>query len=973
MSSAFPTGPSMYGSTPPNYSPYGGQANNGTALLLSILTPLLQTQMSKFGLTPTQFLPQQNLYDQVIARQYMVGQQQAATITSQRDAQTYRQFFSGAYKAAGFDLTDGRSQAHIKRMASDLSGMAPIVAAFMPETFDALHGRRGSALVMSQAIHRAGQHRVDPTTGQTRMRGDTAGRISAELFDSLYGQGASIEAMRGISAGGAGAIYEDLSNRGMLDPSIGRLSKREQDRRIKDMRLSYSDMDRIAERTTGSVNDVRNAVSNPAAAPREVRDEMLITYDAAKARNRIKNMTGAVSAMRDIFGDSGNANAPMAELMKALDQMTQGGFATMSPGKIEQTVRRTNYLAKAAGVNLETVLGLTGQGAGTADRLGVDRSFVPQMLQQTLAFGAGLNTSGVLSQPAWGASGRDKMTLMHQQLGLSAAASPNINRVNALIRMNDQGLIDTSTPEGQKLAKLAAAAKRGDAAALSDSAITSDAAFGRLADKAGVNSHAFQTILGARDANQEFGFKYNTGKLGLKMQYMTDITPAMRQSFGGQLLGVLNENGVANSQKISDAVGNRIAASLRDDKVVAKMANPATRAAELARITKEATIAEMTAAGADSATISKITGDRNMRQVGEAGWGNFDGYQRRYGRSAIDTLRIFSPGVMAASTRAEQDAASDAANASAMSGLGSAGPMRNFIDAIREAGPDADAEKILYQTFGGVSNTVKRAPATSIAKAYVAAQKLHATAARTGPDNKLTEDGAREQLRANAILQGLTDGQLDEEKIRELAGGNPELLRGLRDAVKAGGFDGALKEMGADTDAAPASFLSDAELSKAMPAEVVQKELSKMLGGGTTLDDALGTILTGDRAVVGAKALRSRGALLKIARDRGLVQGEGLESERTAIDAVLNSKDLTDPERDVVARNREDYSLISDVGTEAVNSAAEIRDTLGARFQSAAGATKVTGTVTMKGLNEAMLALTMGGDINTSALSTPSV
>ena len=63
----------------------------------------------------------------------------------------------------------------------------------------------------------------------------------------------------------------------------------------------------------------------------------------------------------------------------------------------------------------------------------------------------------------------------------------------------------------------------------------------------------------------------------------------------------------------------------------------------------------------------------------------------------------------------------------------------------------------------------------------------------------------------------------------------------------------------------------------------------------------------------------------------------------------------------------------TDVGTEAVNSAAEIRDTLGARFQSAAGATKVTGTVTMKGLNEAMLALTMGGDINTSALSTPSV
>lgn len=933
----------MYGAPPPNYSPFGGQMDGGSAMLASILLPMLQTQMSKHGMVPAQFLPQQNMYDQLLARQFYNGQQLAMQIGAQRDARTYQEFFRGSYTALGMDPNTDRAKQQVERMSGDLAGIAPFLAAFMPEQFDAMHGRRGSALVMAQAMHRGGQTVIDPTTGRMRMRGDTAGQMTAKIFDSLYGPGATLEAMKGVSAGSAGMLYEELVHRGITDRSIGTMTGAQQTRALRKAGLS-----------TDSA----------------VREDMLVAYDASKATSRLKNMAGAVSAMRDIFGDSGNANAPMAQLIQALDQLTQGGLATMSPGKIEQMVRRTNYLAKTAGVSMEAVAGLTAGGAATADRLGVDRSFVPQMLQQTLAFGAGLNATGILSTPAWGASSKDKLTLMHQQLGLSAAASPNANRINALLRMSDQGLIDTSTPQGKRLAALAAAARRGDASALAGSEVTDDVAFRKLAEGAGMNGYVFQSILGARDANQEFGFKHNTGKLGLNMQYATDVTPAVRASFGNQVLGILNQHGVADAQKVSDRVGDRVAKALQNDRTIRQMADPKSRAKELGRIMKEATKAELMAGGMDEASADKIASEQAMRSAGEAGWGSFDSYQRRFGRSGIDTLRIYHPATMAAADRAEQDAMSDANMASALAGMGSGGPLRNFVDAVRESTSDTGPEELLLKVFGGTKMKFAGAP-TSIAQAFIAANKMHASAAR-GTDGRLTKDGIKQQERANAILKALSDGKISEEQVSELAAGDPMLGQALRDAQRFEGFGGALREIGIDPNAVPEAYLNDAELARAMPAEMVQGELAKLVGNeGGSIKEALAAVASGDRSIVGAKALRSRATLLKLAREKGLVSGEGIAAERAGIDALLGSSDLTGNERDIVNRNREDYGVISDLGTDALDSAQEIRERLGGRLQEKAGQTKLTGTLTLVGLDKALLAATAGGDINTAALPPP--
>jgi len=957
----------MYGSMPPNYSPLGANVGGGALgnMLLTLLMPMLQSQMSQFGMTPSQLLPAQNMYDQMQGRRYQEGQQLAMQMGAQRDAQTYKQFFSGAYTAAGMDPTAGRAPEHIKTLSNDVAMIAPFLAAIAPDQFDAMHGRRGSALVMAQAVHRAGQHVIDPTTGRMRMRGETAGRMTSEIFDTLYGPGMDITQMNGISAGQSGMLFEELTRRGMVDKSIGTQSRAEQTQSIRGMKMTDADYERIAARvaarenrevTPADVSAARAAHQTPFSGTQEMSDEMLTMFDAGKIKNRVKNMSSAVAAMRDIFGDAGNPNAPLAELMQALDQLTQGSLATKSPAQIEHTIRNIHQLSKTAGVSMEATLGLAAHGAGMADRFGLDRSFVPQLLQSTLAFGAAANATGMFATPAWGASDKEKMTLMHNQLSISAAASPNVNRINALIHMSDYGMIDESTEAGKKLKTLAEAAKRGDAAALSSSEILDETKFRKLAAEAGVDGYAFQSIIGAPAMTQESGNAYNTGKLGFEMQYKTDITPSITQAFGSQLTTTLNAGGVTDPQKISNAVGRRVAEAMQDPKQLSNetMSDSQSRNKALMGVIRQALKDE----GVDG-----MFTEQDIAAAASGGWGQFDRDRRRYGSSGIDTFRMYNPETISQMNIIAQDAAIEAQTASALSGAGSAGPMRNFVDAVMEAKPGVSGEALLYKVFGGTEGRFSGKPLTPAAETMREAKRLQETAER-GPDGRLTEKGAAQYQRGADIMKALIDGKATPEEIEKLAGGNAAVSAGLVQSVKSHGLQGMFRESGINPDEIPAPYLNDEELKKQMPAEQVRDKIAGLISGenGAAKEALTGILQDGGRHAVGARALRSRAALLELAKRKGYVTGEGAEAERAGIDKLLKSGDLTDAERTTVKTHEGDYSIIADVGTEAMDEAHEIREKLGTRMAAQAGTTKITGTVTMVGVDKAVLALVPVGD-----------
>jgi hypothetical protein len=149
----------------------------------------------------------------------------------------------------------------------------------------------------------------------------------------------------------------------------------------------------------------------------------------------LRDMSGAVGAMREIFGDMGRPNAPMAQLLEGLNMLTQGGLASMNPAELERVVRTTRVLSRETGMGMSAMIGLTAQAADQADHMGLNRAFAIQAVQGAAAFGGAFGQVGRGDLPAWGRVDRTQLTIMDQQLRLQAAGSRVANQLGATMRL----------------------------------------------------------------------------------------------------------------------------------------------------------------------------------------------------------------------------------------------------------------------------------------------------------------------------------------------------------------------------------------------------------------------------------------------------------------------------------------------------------------------------------------------------------
>ena len=90
-------------------------------------------------------------------------------------------------------------------------------------------------------------------------------------------------------------------------------------------------------------------------------DALAGNSDAKRSADKIKEMTGAVAAVRDIFGDNGNPNAPMPALLAALEGLTGGAIGSMKPQKIADTLRQMQTTAKEAGIGFDQMASMSAQ------------------------------------------------------------------------------------------------------------------------------------------------------------------------------------------------------------------------------------------------------------------------------------------------------------------------------------------------------------------------------------------------------------------------------------------------------------------------------------------------------------------------------------------------------------------------------------------------------------------------------------
>lgn len=816
--SPFDRTPMFAGDLGPRYTGpmnIGGQYGG----ILQMLGPALMQPLMGNRYMPGQFFPQQNVYDQMEATKFYNASQQAMAIASRRDAGAIENTIGGITQMMTGQPLSGFQRARNHRIATGVTKFMPMLTQVLgPDMVDQLHGSRGSATVFAQQMHQALRTSIDPVSGRVGYSGESAGRLTQEAFERMFGGNADFGMLRGMSAGQAGVLANELQARGMLGTPLGAMPLQER-RSMLSKTLSNDVVNRLAEqlpevqgilskggtpnedvlkRARESIRATNNQLTDPRVqltqqdiAKLPGAEEIIRAGDADRIKQRLTNLSGAIKAMRDIFGDMGNPNAPMRELVNGLEALTQGGMATMSPGDLEMMVRKTHTIAKQTGVGVEGMMALTTQNAALADRLGLDRQYAVMAAQQAAGFGAAAGDRLRLDIPAWGASTKEQLTLGDQQMRMHAAASPLANQLNALMRMVDTGMAQPG--EKTELSALVKAIQQGQSnytfnGQTQDIIMPHSQMLRMLERDAGVNRTRAYSILHDTTGNQEFGLRHNT--TGTVRRAQTDetarrmLTPTVSNRIRGMLADddintLLEAEGITQSdadfRRMMHQVGEGVSKdffalsgkTVRNQGEKQKALGQAFRNRFTEAVRQRMPNAKPAEIDAIvSNMITQMGGEQGMESMGTAIGATINDTARNNPilKSDVTMHNMMSQEAMAQQEARDRQAEITALTQSAMSGLGTADPVRRLADVFQNAGPDTKLQDALAQALGGVSQDAINAadPNGDLAKVFGLIKENNALDAN--------DPAQLVQARRNAaIVKGLIEGgTMAEEQIRML-------------------------------------------------------------------------------------------------------------------------------------------------------------------------------------------------------------
>lgn len=687
---------SAFGNLPFMQGPQGGLVQMALeGVLGQVLGP---------GFVPGQFAPQMNAYDFARRRSQTAGMQAAMAAAQGADRQGYIQFLRGLTATAGLDWNETRAKA-AGRMADDMGRFAPMLAPLLGDTFDALHGQQGSAMFLAQNLFQGGRYALDPVTGRTGLSGESAGQMARQIHEHLYGPGSDQGTMQGLGASRAGQLYDELQRRGLgtafLPPEQRRTFLARQEARAGRAASPEDALARMDALGDGPQLDTR-----------------LRQLEAGRVGDRLKSMAGAVAAMKDIFGDMGNPNAPMAQLVEGLQVLTQGGMQHFDPARVERIARDVSNIARRTGVGVDSMTQMMAQGGQQAQMLGVDRAFVPGASMGAAAFGQafGLRAGGT---PAWGRASKDELMMMDQQLSLNASKSVVANQLAATLRLTDEmeGAGQMGNPDGVELRLLRAALKNHQSVYRIDgqdkTVFQQPDQLEKIVQRGGGDVVKLRALLRQHGENARTVYEYDLGETARDLQGRLDMAPVLRNGF----VSAFRQSPWAGqaremAQKVSEALRTMDPAQVQDASAVAAAASIAFKSPQ----ERAAFQAAFASGRGEVQRLIEIT-----PQI--AGIGTFDNLVQLNNARNLKERRL-----------QREEATSDSKLQTAMSSLGRAGPLARLVDTIRDTTPLDSFQEVLgkvlgYQPAGKVGEALE-GPALELAEQLAAYEGIDSQAVR---------------------------------------------------------------------------------------------------------------------------------------------------------------------------------------------------------------------------------------------------
>jgi hypothetical protein len=650
--------------------------------LVQLLAPMLQPYVTQAtGMVPGQYAPMQNTHDQMRQREDAVQMQQALQAGVPADTSRVYALARGVHLQSGLGWGTEQqemSQTIAEGYQSFMPQAAPFVDHFMPGFMEAAGGAQGSNLKYQMEAMKIAKQRLDPVTGQMGVSGTHMGEMGVDIATQLYGPGAKAGSTRGYTMGQLGEMMVAGHNRGMGPASI---------------RTAISDADVSRLRAGKGLSDAgRENLSDSEAKTLETTtpgklDQTLQSLESGRVAEWSKKMSGAMSAMRDLFGP----NMPMEQMFESMNAMTQGGFSKYTPEQMEMEVRQMRQLSKASGMGMDQMIALQVTAADAAQRAGGSRDAGVDAAQHAAAFQAAFKSTGIGSADMQ-AAGVSMEQLVKQDaiLTAQAQASPAYKQMAATLAIGERMGFGKDT----EAAAMYEALKNGETEYKTTDAngkIVMKSVHQDERDWANMVSQGSgmdmdQAVAIRMGNNEGVGRRHNLQTTVRSMQFAEDLAPIISDAFAGQLMG----GGVGRQQ--SQAVGDDIAEIIRNFQPDAGASEQDTEMKLQNQIS--AHIVQATGMAPTAAKAAAMTAMTNANTATQA-----EGYGRK---GVLNAALVNRPKLIAETARNDMRAGYDAQISSAMSSLGQLQMGARVAEFLQTTDGTMEIEEFIGTLLGGI-------------------------------------------------------------------------------------------------------------------------------------------------------------------------------------------------------------------------------------------------------------------------------
>ena len=443
------------------------------------------------------------------SKDHLAAMQGAAE--SPEHKQLVREFVGGL--AASIDAPIGSEE---EKAIAGMTTVANKLAPWMdPRALDKISGGR-SPVNIASSMHLGGQARMDPVTGFSGMSGASGEHVGKGVYQRFYGdehdedgnvtrtgKELGLSRSNGLESRELGLLTGELSRRGLVGAEL------DQSKRVSNALGDMSAKDRkkalkgVGASENADVGDLSDEQVGKLTEDVGVQDKMR-SNDSSRVIKALDKYKGAISAVKEIFGDAGNPDAPMWQLFAAMEELTQGTSQQFEGGKVESTIRNIHNASKGAKVSIDglrTVMGVAGK---FTQENGMNPYFATQMTASGLNYRQAYNEAGAGKVARWGLESADK--LMHRSVITKGRflKSKTANRLGALSRMEDMGSADLDEKGKQVLRDMRDGVLSDEIKDMSDGQYVS-----WLAERTNMSVAEAHVAVGNRRSNEEYIAKDN--------------------------------------------------------------------------------------------------------------------------------------------------------------------------------------------------------------------------------------------------------------------------------------------------------------------------------------------------------------------------------------------------------------------------------------------------------------------------------